>query len=60
MAFFKKKSTAAEERPMDLDEIMKKYDDLQMKFELYGGYERGYAMEKVANGLGLDASIRSR
>ncbi|MBE6590168.1 MAG: TRAP transporter fused permease subunit [Ruminococcaceae bacterium] len=26
MAFFKKKSTAAEERPMDLDEIMKKYD----------------------------------
>ncbi len=41
-------------------ELLKQYGDLQLKFELNGGYERSYMLEKVANGLGLDASIRSR
>jgi len=41
-------------------EVMKRYGDLQMRFELMGGYERGYMLEKVANGLGLDVSIRTR
>ncbi len=52
--------TAARMADDHSSELLRHYGDLQLKFELLGGYERSYMLEKVANGLGLDASIRQR
>ena len=42
------------------DRLMAEYDRLQEKFERMGGYEADAELNRVANGLEIDASMRAR
>ena len=42
------------------DETLRRYGELSARFEGLGGYDTATAVNKVANGLSLDADMRSR
>ena len=41
-------------------ELLKRYGELLLRFEVEGGYETDFMLEKVAHGLQLDEDIRAR
>ncbi len=42
------------------EEVLRRYGDISARFEALGGYDTDTAVNKVANGLRIDADMRSR